>query len=1102
MQGGSRSKRKPLHFPSLLPRDTGSLLTLRPWLATLTLLIALSNSAFAQWREPLETTPIRRSDAPSSAPQSLRVADNSASTTPNAAPPTTPTPRPNLGPTLQLPEQAAQLPVAISGLKATNWTEGSYDAYQITGDVVIKQGDFEGRASEAIVWVDAGDPYLQQPSRVLVYLEGNVDIRFAATSNTSDEQPRNRYRASEWFGRFNTVHSVQVNVQTAVDPNRGQSPVAERARAAMRSKIDQQVVPAQFPQLDPTAPLPAPTQANGTPADPAADSNMMQANVQFTGRNGGRPNIQSYSDPNRNEQTWLFDNGIRITLRSPQFDSATGALAGIDEVVLMADRGVAWTSTLQSLMETPAGDLGGQRWEFYLEGNIVFVAGERVVYSDYLYYDANFKRGTILNAEILSPVDGYDGLMRLKTDVLQQIDEQTFRAYDAAVTSSRLGYPAYWVQSGNIEIKHEQIPRLDPFSGGRAYDPETGQPLTRHEYQTVSRNNFVYVGGLPVFYWPTLSNDLANPTYYLEQISLKTDSVFGTQILTDWNMYQLLGIRDKPEGTDWTLVFDTMSERGFGLGTEFTWDRNNMFGIPGPYQGRLDAWGINDNGLDNLGQDRRAVPLEEDLRYRILGQHRHRFESGWQVTGEVGWISDRNFLEQYYEREWDREKDQATGAQILRNDANRQFTVNVDTRINDFFTQTEWLPRVDYSIVGQPILGDVLVWTGRTHAGYARLQTAEAPVNAVDLAKFDPLAWEQDVETPRIGTRQMLELPIPVGPVQVSLYGLGDATYYGEDLTGDDLTRLYGQTGIRTSLPFWKVDPTVNSELFNVNGLAHKISFDSDFFYSDTNANFDELPMLDALDDDAQEAFRRRFFFDTFGGVPGGDVPLQFDERTYAIRSNLMGNVTSPSMDLTEDLMGMRMSVNQRWQTRRGAPGEQRIIDWITFDVGGTYFPRGDRDNFGEDFGLFDAKFRWHVGDRFTLLSDASADLFGDGLRTVSLGAQMGRPEQGNLYIGFRSIEGPLTANILTGSFSYRMSEKWIATAGGSVDFGPTGNIGQTLSFTRIGESFLLRFGIRADASRGNVGAIFGIEPRFLSRSRMGQLGGVSLPPPGSRGLE
>ena len=91
----------------------------------------------------------------------------------------------------------------------------------------------------------------------------------------------------------------------------------------------------------------------------------------------------------------------------------------------------------------------------------------------------------------------------------------------------------------------------------------------------------------------------------------------------------------------------------------------------------------------------------------------------------------------------------------------------------------------------------------------------------------------------------------------------------------------------------------------------------------------------------------------------------------------------------------------------------QKIIDWIVFDFHGTFFPKADRDNHGESLGVFDYDFRWHVGDRFTILSDGYADTFSQGLKTISLGARLTRPEVGNLYVGFRSIEGPISANVL-----------------------------------------------------------------------------------------
>ncbi len=82
-----------------------------------------------------------------------------------------------------------------------------------------------------------------------------------------------------------------------------------------------------------------------------------------------------------------------------------------------------------------------------------------------------------------------------------------------------------------------------------------------------SNNNYVFLAGYPVFYWPTVASDLQEPSYYLQRAQVKNDSVFGTQVLLDWDLYQLLGIRNRPARTKWQLSTDELTERGFGLGT-------------------------------------------------------------------------------------------------------------------------------------------------------------------------------------------------------------------------------------------------------------------------------------------------------------------------------------------------------------------------------------------------------------------------------------------------------------------------------------------------------------------------------------------------------
>src|SRR5260221_11819504 len=106
--------------------------------------------------------------------------------------------------------------------------------------------------------------------------------------------------------------------------------------------------------------------------------------------------------------------------------------------------------------------------------------------------------------------------------------------------------------------------------------------------------------------------------------------------------------------------------------------------------------------------------------------------------------------------------------------------------------------------------------------------------------------------------------------------------------------------------------------------------------------------------------------------------------------------VTAPSSEISDVVAAVRCAIQNRLENKRGAPGDEHIVDWVTFDTNVTYFPDANRDNFGTDFGLADYDLRWYLGDRFAVLSDGEADFFGEGLRTASVGVQLTRPKTGN----------------------------------------------------------------------------------------------------------
>ena len=894
--------------------------------------------------------------------------------------------------------------------------------------------------------------------------------RLAASEVSKDANPLRRYLRENWASFRRAAPSLRASVEAA-------------RRTWLLAAASLAVVLVALPAV---AQVELERPFDGGPIPSGA------RRIRAFARSDVAVQAQWFPDPSSDQWIGLIDGGVNLIV---------DGLREFGSIDVSADRIVIWTTGLHEL------DLRDQTFqdeqiplEIYMEGNIVFRQGERVIHARRMYYDVANEVGTVLEAEMLTPVREYEGLLRLQADVLQQTSRGRFIARNTFITSSRMGRPGYRIQSGEVHYEDIQSAALDSFSGQPLIDPETNRPVVNHRKQATSRHNLLFLGPVPVFYWPTLATNLDDSTFYLRRARIKNDQVYGTQVLTDWNAYEILGIRNQPEGTEWDMSLDYLGERGFGHGTTFIYSRDWLGSVPGPASGLVDFWGIRDHGLDRLGRGRSNLEPEADYRFRLLWKHRHQLSEDLRLFGELGWISDRNFLEEFHRREWDELKDQTTGAELKRTRENSSWSVTADARINEFFTQSEWLPRADHFQLGQSVFGDVFTWYEHSQIGYGQLQITDSPDTSLTAYQnWNLLAWEVPSQGERLATRQEIDWPFQLGPVKMVPYALGELAHWGEDLTGDDLQRVYWQTGLRASMPMWRANPMVENRLLNVHGLAHKVVLDAELAFADANRDLSLFPLYDPIDDDSVEDFRRRLAMGTFGVTP---VPRPFDERYYALRTGMGGWVTSPSTEIADDLMTLRMGMRQRWQTKRGMPGRRRIIDWIVLDTNVTWFPNEDRDNFGTPLGLVDYDFRWHVGDRLTLLSDGLFDFFADGQQVVTFGGYLSRPPRGSLYLGIRLLEGPAKHQVLTVSYSYWMSPKWVSWFGTSVDLGGEGNIGQNLGITRIGESLLISAGFTVDVARDNVGVNLAIEPRFLPKGRLSRRGGVRIPVAGAMGLE
>ncbi len=971
---------------------------------------------------------------------------------------------------IELPLTELRGPIVVEAATANHWQEGVYDVWLLRGPCRIAQGGSQARADEAVLWIEHNADG-SGTTKIIAYLEGEVEILLADGAETA------RYTDRSWLGRLYSDDGVDVRVANAGGEPTVKPVVYEQAVARRDPYHRPAIERTQFTEFDADTPQvdPLPPGARRLRAFP---------------RSSVPPSIRWFPSPGGNEWIAVVESGVNLIID------------GLDEfgsVDILTDRMVIWTSGLQE------ADLTGQSLQsdetplqIYLEGNIVFRQGQRVLYAERMFYDVRNEVGTVLAAEVLTPVPDYEGLLRLKADVLQQLSRDRFFAQNGYITSSRFGLPRYRLQARQIYFEDNQRPIFDPFTGATAVDPNTGEPLVESERRATATNNFLYLGPVPVFYWPRFATDVTDPTLFIERIAVKNDRIFGTQILVDLDAYELLGISNRPEGTQWDISLDYLSERGPAAGTAFTYNRaDTFFGAPTNYAGLVDFWAIHDTDLDNLGAGRQAVPLDKEFRHRLLARHRQYFPGALRLTAEAGWISDRNFLEQYFENEWDEFKDQTTGIELKQLIDNSSWSITADTRLNDFFTQTEWLPRGDHFLLGQSLLGDWLTWYEHSQAGYGRLRTASAPTDPVQAPFFSTLPWEVTSAGERLVTRQEIDLPLLAGPVKVVPYALGEFAHWGEDLTGNDLQRLYGQAGVRASLPAWNVYPWVESALLNVHGVAHKAVLEVDASFADSNRDLTMLPLYDPLEDDNLEQFRRRFNIINFAGV----VPPQFDERFYALRSGIGRWVSSPTTEVADDLTTVRLGFDQRWQTKRGLPGRRRIIDWVILETGAVVYPDANRDNFGEEIGLVDYNFRWHVGDKVTVLSDGLFDFFVDGQQLASVGVFLNRPPRGAVSLQFRVLEGPISSKAVIANYSYLMSPKWVSSIGTMYDFENDTNTHQ-LALTRIGESLLVSAGLTANSSKDVVGVNLAVEPRFLPGARIRGAGGAQIPPAGLFGLE
>jgi hypothetical protein len=695
---------------------------------------------------------------------------------------------------------------------------------------------------------------------------------------------------------------------------------------------------------------------------------------------------------------------------------------------------------------------------------------------DEVYYDVSRNVALALNGDLEIRQTGFPDPVHFRGVEIQQLSPTQFRAITAKVFSSKLpSDPGLYATFDHADLEEQKVVKRGLF-GTPVIDRATGQPVIEERDMVTAGDVFFFIEQFPFFYVPWARFDAHDPLGPLQDLSIGYNTIFGFQLGLNFNMYDLIGLQPLP-GTRWQLQTDYLSNRGPALGTIFDASSPDFFGMEGKSTTYIKAWGIDDHGTDNLGGGRGPLDHHPDLRgWFLFRENVQDLPYGFSGQAQLSALSDKNFLEQYYKPIFDNDPNQETFLYLKQQQDNWAWTILTEPRIRNWVTETQWLPRADVFLIGQPIF-DRLVYNSWASAGYGHLEITHLPPPPV-------CPTDVSVGTGRFDLTQELSLPFYAGPVKVVPYGTLDLTYYTADIHDQDVGRVIGGGGVRASIPFTRLYPDVQSDWFNLNAINHKIVVSGNYYVAQSNVAFNSLSQFDQVNDNATDQALRDIkplepLYNPAAGVALATSPL-YDPQLYAIR-RLVDN----RIDTRDDIEVVELDVRQRLQTKRGYPGMQHTVDWMTLDVSATVFPDSHRDDFGHPLGFIDYDFLWNVGDRNGFVSNGWFEPFSGGARVWNVGAFFDRTDRTSLYLGYRQID-PLDSRLVIASLITVLSPKYALTASTAYDFGTSQAQSNTLMLTRMGSDLQVSLGFTYNAITNSFGFLFEIIPNAVAQSHRG----------------
>jgi hypothetical protein len=670
-------------------------------------------------------------------------------------------------------------------------------------------------------------------------------------------------------------------------------------------------------------------------------------------------------------------------------------------------------------------DLGEMRFDaVYLEGDVLLRQGVNLIRASRLYYDVATDRAVILDAVIRTTVTRNEMPVYIRASQIRRLSARQYAAEDAILTTSEFHTPHYHVGARRIELT-DRTPE-DP--SGRPVGLQSGSFRIRHAT--------LNVGGLPLAYWPFVQGRVDVGETALRSLRVGYSGDFGAEIETSWSLFHLLGI-EAPEGVDAALRLDEFTDRGPAAGIEARYERDAYYGL-------LRTYHIADGGEDDLGRDREDFS-GSGIRGRFLLRHRHFLEDDWQLSFELSHITDRGFLEEFFESEFNDEKEQETLIHLKRQRENWAVTALFQWRLLDWRTQTESLPDLSFRWIGpQPWGADGGLFS-ESRLGVMRLRGADQTLR--ELLRDG--AIRSSGTTPRADTRNELDYPLDLGPVRVVPFASGRLTAWEDRPDGGSETRLFGTYGLRGSMYLWRVSADAESTLLDIHGIREIIKPDFTVWASHTNVDSHEL---------------------------------------YPFNTDVEG---------VDEIDGVSVGLRQRFQTRRGPLDNRRIVDVLTIDneIGVFNDAHGDAITNGfVSYSRPEASIArsylsnstiWRINDRTALLTETNYDLNDRRTEIFNVSCVVERSPRLSYLIGYRLID-ETDSHLLALDANYWFTEKHLLAIRELFDLDRGDTHTFTVGLIRKLPRWFTAISFELDRGEDDFGVSFSIWPEGLPQGALG----------------